>query len=201
MNAGKTLFAQIMDFLPWTTFDRYVDRYGGNRGVRSMTCAEQYRIMGFAQLTYRESLQDIEVCLGVALKSVSFTTWGFAVTRRGRAYGVCFYNYGGILHYVSTGFGPLDMGRARLGVSLRETPRFLWNRAKIDAVVCIIVAKFFNLLAVYVLYMVQISQGCIWSMNRKKRRSTSIKTVLVTNLYVIGLKNWMSWIGAPSAKT
>jgi len=63
MNAGKTLFAQIMDFLPWTTFDRYVDRYGGNRGVRSMTCAEQYRIMAFAQLTYRESLRDIEVCL------------------------------------------------------------------------------------------------------------------------------------------
>jgi hypothetical protein len=64
MNAGKTLFAQIMDFLPWTTFDQYVDRYGGNRGVRSMTCAEQYRIMAFAQLTYRESLRDIEVCLG-----------------------------------------------------------------------------------------------------------------------------------------
>ncbi|KXW59233.1 hypothetical protein FEMY_02920 [Ferrovum myxofaciens] len=64
MNADKTLFAQIMDFLPWTTFDRYVDRYGGNRGVRTMTCAEQYRIMAFAQLTYRESLRDIEVCLG-----------------------------------------------------------------------------------------------------------------------------------------
>lgn len=64
MNAGKTLFAQIMDFLPWTTFTRYVERYGGDRGVRSMTCAEQYRIMAFAQLTYRESLRDIEVCLG-----------------------------------------------------------------------------------------------------------------------------------------
>ena len=63
MNTGKTLFAQIMDFLPWTTFDRYVERYGGNRGVRSMTSAEQYRIMAFAQLTYRESLRDIEVCL------------------------------------------------------------------------------------------------------------------------------------------
>ncbi|MCX7194298.1 MAG: DUF4372 domain-containing protein, partial [Proteobacteria bacterium] len=47
MNAGKTLFAQIMDFLPWTTFTRYVERYGGDRGVRSMTCAEQYRIMAF----------------------------------------------------------------------------------------------------------------------------------------------------------
>lgn len=65
MNAGKTLFAQIMNFLPWTTFSRYVERYEGDRGVRAMTCAEQYRIMAFAQLTYRESLRDIEVCLGV----------------------------------------------------------------------------------------------------------------------------------------
>ena len=64
MNAGKTLFAQIMDFLPWTTFNRYVKRYDGDCGVRTMTCAEQYRIMAFAQLTYRESLRDIEVCLG-----------------------------------------------------------------------------------------------------------------------------------------
>jgi Domain of unknown function (DUF4372) len=64
MNVGKTLFAQIMDFLPWTTFTRYVERYGGDSGVRTMTCAEQYRIMAFAQLTYRESLRDIEACLG-----------------------------------------------------------------------------------------------------------------------------------------
>lgn len=68
MNAGKTLFAQIMDFLPWTTFDRYVDRYldryGGNRGVRTMTCAKQYRLMVFAQSTCRESLRDIEVGFG-----------------------------------------------------------------------------------------------------------------------------------------
>jgi len=64
MNVGKTLFAQIMDFLPWTTFARYVERYGGDRGVRTLTCAEQFRIMAFAQLTYRESLRDIEVCLG-----------------------------------------------------------------------------------------------------------------------------------------
>ena len=64
MNTGKTLFAQIMDFLPWTTFTRYVERYGGDRGVRTLTCAEQFRIMAFAQLTYRESLRDIEVCLG-----------------------------------------------------------------------------------------------------------------------------------------
>jgi hypothetical protein len=63
MYTGKTLFAQLMDFLPWTTFQRIVNRYDGNRGVRTLNCAEQFRAMGFAQLTYRESLRDIEVCL------------------------------------------------------------------------------------------------------------------------------------------
>ena len=63
MNAGKTLFAQLMNFLPWSTFNRYVARYGGDKGVRTLTCAEQFRVMAFAQLTYRESLRDIEVSL------------------------------------------------------------------------------------------------------------------------------------------
>ena len=64
MNAGKTLFAQIMEFVPWTSFARIVDRYAGNAGVRRMTCAEQFRVLAFAQLTWRESLRDIEVTLG-----------------------------------------------------------------------------------------------------------------------------------------
>ncbi|MGV0952521.1 MAG: IS4 family transposase [Azonexus sp.] len=63
MNTGKTLFAQLMDFLLWTTFTRLVQQYGGDRYVKSLTCTEQFRIMAFAQLTYRESLRDIEVCL------------------------------------------------------------------------------------------------------------------------------------------
>jgi Domain of unknown function (DUF4372)/Transposase DDE domain len=63
MNTGKTLFAQLMDFLPWSTFTRFVARYGGDARVRTLYCAEQYRAMAFAQLTYRESLRDIEVCL------------------------------------------------------------------------------------------------------------------------------------------
>ena len=63
MNLGKTLFAQLMDFLPWKTFHRIVDRCDGDRYVKSMTCADQFRAMAFAQLTYRESLRDIEVCL------------------------------------------------------------------------------------------------------------------------------------------
>ena len=63
MNIGKTLFAQLMDFLPWKTFHRIDDRCDGDRYVKSMTCADQFRVMAFAQLTYRESLRDIEVCL------------------------------------------------------------------------------------------------------------------------------------------
>lgn len=64
MNIGKTLFAQIMEFIPWTSFARIVDRYSGNARVRRLTCAEQFRVMAFAQLTWRESLRDIEVTLG-----------------------------------------------------------------------------------------------------------------------------------------
>ena len=64
MNVGKTLFAQVMEFIPWTSFTRIVDRYSGNAGVRRMSCAEQFRVMAFAQLTWRESLRDIEVTLG-----------------------------------------------------------------------------------------------------------------------------------------
>ena len=63
MNTGKTLFVQVMDFLPWKTFHRIVDRYSGNHRIRTLSCADQFRIMAFAQLTYRESLRDIEVCL------------------------------------------------------------------------------------------------------------------------------------------
>jgi len=63
MNIGKTLFAQIMEFVPWTSFERIVRRYGGNAGVRRLTCAEQFRAMAFAQITWRESLRDIEASL------------------------------------------------------------------------------------------------------------------------------------------
>src|ERR1700756_2435212 len=49
MNTGKTLFAQLMDFLPWSTFDRIVARYNGNRAVRTLPCAAQYQVMAFAR--------------------------------------------------------------------------------------------------------------------------------------------------------
>lgn len=63
MYVGKTLFAQVMEFVPWTSFARIVHRYGGNSGVRTLSCAEQFRAMAFAQLTWRESLRDIEASL------------------------------------------------------------------------------------------------------------------------------------------
>ena len=63
MYLGKTLFVQLMDFLPWKTFHRIVDCCDGDRYAKSLACANQFRVMAFAQLTYRESLRDIEVCL------------------------------------------------------------------------------------------------------------------------------------------
>ena len=64
MNYGKTLFAQVMEFVPWKTFGRIIDKYGGDAGVRTLGCAELFRVMAFAQLTWRESLRDIQACLG-----------------------------------------------------------------------------------------------------------------------------------------
>ena len=63
MHIGKTLFAQVMEFVPWTSFARIVQRHAGDSGVRTLSCAEQFRAMAFAQLTWRESLRDIEATL------------------------------------------------------------------------------------------------------------------------------------------
>ena len=63
MNVGKTLFAQVMEYVPWKTFGRIIDRHGGDAGVRTLDCADLFRVMAFSQLTWRESLRDIEVCL------------------------------------------------------------------------------------------------------------------------------------------
>ncbi|MFZ0581242.1 MAG: IS4 family transposase [Candidatus Acidiferrales bacterium] len=63
MNSGKTVFAQLMDFIPTYEFRRCVARYRGQYRVRSFSCWDQFLAMAFAQLTYRESLRDIETCL------------------------------------------------------------------------------------------------------------------------------------------
>ena len=81
MYIGKILFAQLMEFLPWKTFHRIVDRYGGDRRTRCLSCAAQFRVMAFAQLTYRESLRDIEVCLAAQAGKLYHMGIGEAVAR------------------------------------------------------------------------------------------------------------------------
>jgi len=66
MHIGKTIFAQLMDFIPMYEFRKCVERYRGNHKVKSFSCWDQYLCMAFAQLTYRESLRDIEACLRAA---------------------------------------------------------------------------------------------------------------------------------------
>jgi len=63
MHVGKLVFAQLMDHLPWKSFGRIVERYAGDHRVHGFSCANQFRCMAFAQLTYRESLRDIVTCL------------------------------------------------------------------------------------------------------------------------------------------
>lgn len=63
MNTGRTIFSQIMDYLPLDEFRKCVKRYQGNYKVKSYSCLDQFLCMAFAQLTYRESLRDIEACL------------------------------------------------------------------------------------------------------------------------------------------
>lgn len=63
MNSGRTIFAQFIDFLPKYEFDKLVEKYKGNYKAQQFSCWDQLLIMFFAQLTYRESLRDIEACL------------------------------------------------------------------------------------------------------------------------------------------
>ena len=63
MHAGSAIFSQLMDIVPWRRFQTCVNRYQGDYKVKDFFCAEHFRVMAFAQLTYRESLRDIEVCL------------------------------------------------------------------------------------------------------------------------------------------
>jgi len=66
MNSGRTMFSQLMDFVPVHDLRQYVKRYNGNYKIKSFSCWDQYLCMAFAQLTYRESLRDIQACLRAA---------------------------------------------------------------------------------------------------------------------------------------
>ena len=100
MYQGKTIFSQIMDFLPIKKFRKCVDRYNGNKGVRTFSCWDQFLCMTFAQLTYRESLRDIECCL----RSMRERLYHMGIKKRYiESYfiynPICFWIYG--LFYVS----------------------------------------------------------------------------------------------------
>ena len=63
MHAGKLVFSQLMEFVPWRRFETCVHRYGGDHKIKTFPCGEHLRVMAFEQFTYRESLRDIETCL------------------------------------------------------------------------------------------------------------------------------------------
>ena len=70
MNTGQTIFSQLMDVIPTYEFNQCVRRYNGNYKIKNFTCREQFLCMAFAQLTYRESLRDIQACLRAANKKL-----------------------------------------------------------------------------------------------------------------------------------
>jgi Domain of unknown function (DUF4372)/Transposase DDE domain len=70
MNSGQTIFSQLMEFIPTYEFNQCVNRYNGNYKIKKFTCREQFLCMAFAQLTYRESLRDIQACLRAANKKL-----------------------------------------------------------------------------------------------------------------------------------
>lgn len=77
MYTGKLVFSQVMEHFPLHVFHRCVSRYNGDFKVKEFTCLDQFLCMAFAQLTYRESLRDIEACLRA--QKTSCITWGSAV--------------------------------------------------------------------------------------------------------------------------
>ena len=81
MNDGQTVFSQLIGFLPDRDFRRCVARYGGDRYVKKLSCWEQFLAMAFAQLTYRESLRDIEACLGAVGPKLYHMGFGASVAR------------------------------------------------------------------------------------------------------------------------
>jgi Domain of unknown function (DUF4372) len=66
MNSGRTIFSQIMDYLPAYEFRQCIERYSGDYKIKSFSCWDQFLSMTFAQLTYRESLRAIQTCLRAA---------------------------------------------------------------------------------------------------------------------------------------
>ena len=81
MPEGHYVFAQVMQHLPLTTFRRCVERYGGEHKVKRFSCLDQYLCLAFAQLTWRESLRDIEACLRVQSSKLYHLGFRSAIAR------------------------------------------------------------------------------------------------------------------------
>src|SRR6516164_9703660 len=81
MPEGHYVFAQVMQHLPLTTFRRCVSRYGGEHKVKRFSCLDQYLCLAFAQLTWRESLRDIEACLRVQSSKLYHLGFRSAIAR------------------------------------------------------------------------------------------------------------------------
>ena len=82
MHQGKLVFAQVMAHLPLSTFRRCVARYDGEHKVKSFSCLDQFYAMAFAQLTFRESLRDIEACLATQGRRLYHLGFRSPVARR-----------------------------------------------------------------------------------------------------------------------
>ena len=82
MNQGKYIFAQLTDFLPRRVFDRIVDKYEGNKRVRSFTCWNQMLCMVFGQLTARDSMRDLKLSLEAHKSKYYHLGFGSTVSRR-----------------------------------------------------------------------------------------------------------------------
>jgi len=81
MNSGRTVFAQLLDFLPKHEFNKCIERYRGHRRLRSFSCLDQFLCMAFAQLTYRDSLRDIETCLRAMSSNLYHAGFRGAISR------------------------------------------------------------------------------------------------------------------------
>ncbi len=82
MNQGKYVFSQIMEHVPYYQFNQCVKRYHGDRRSRKLNCRDQFLAMAFGQLTYRESLRDIVVCLESQRKKLYHLGFSLSVIKR-----------------------------------------------------------------------------------------------------------------------
>ncbi len=117
MNLGRTVFSQLVESLPTYEFQICVDRYQGHRYVKDFSCWDQFLSLAFAQLTYRESLRDIEACLRAQQPKLYHMGFRGQVFRFHNGQTIYRQNYGAICGEVSTFNGELWVAVVRLASS------------------------------------------------------------------------------------